>query len=144
MWQFFFHLRWASLIRFNLVVYWVEPITILKAPTPTGQPTRSEEQKSSPPESTHLVQIAGPCTRRNLPAGGENELADGALTNDNGTPKPIPAVSRASAPASAPGPPERYTDEYLQRATKLALKSFVKDQEHGQLQANFEAKDSKM
>ena len=71
--------------------------------------------------------MAGPRTRRN---------AGGAPTNDSGTPKPTPAVSRAPAPAFAPGPPGRYTDEDLQRATKLALELFVKGQEHGQLQAN--------
>ena len=84
--------------------------------------------------------MAGPCTCRN---------AGGAPTNDGGTPVPTPAVSRASTPApaqgsaptpasaSAPSPPRRYTDEDLQRATKLALESFVKGQEYGQLQANF-------
>ena len=56
--------------------------------------------------------MAKPRTRRN---------AGGALTNDSGTPKPTPAVSRAPtstpaltpAPASVPDPPERYTDEDL-------------------------------
>ena len=75
--------------------------------------------------------MAGPRIHRN---------AGGAPTNDSGTPVPTPAVSRAStsapAPASVPGPPGRYTDEDLQRATKLALESFVKGQEHGQLQAS--------
>ena len=69
--------------------------------------------------------MAGPRTRRN---------AGGAPTDDSGTPVPTPAVSRAPtpAPASVPGPPGRYTDEDLQRATKLALELFVKGQEHGQ------------
>ena len=89
--------------------------------------------------------MARPCTRRN---------ASGALTNDNGTsesisavshtptpaPAQIPALAHAPtptpAPASAPGLPGRYTDEDLQRVTKLALELFVKGQEHGQLQAN--------
>ena len=71
--------------------------------------------------------MAGPRTRRN---------AGGAPTDDSGTPVPTPAVSRTPAPASVPGPPGRYTDEDLQRATKLALESFVKGQEHGQLQAS--------
>ena len=66
--------------------------------------------------------------------------AGGAPTNDGDTPVPTPAVSRtptlAPAPASVPGPLGRYTDEDLQRAIKLALESFVKGQEHGQLQAN--------
>ena len=60
----------------------------------------------------------------------------GALTNDSGTPKPTPAVAYTPAPTSVLGPPERYTDEDLQRATKLALESFVKGQEHSQLQAS--------
>ena len=76
-----------------------------------------------------------------------------APTNNNGTFQPIPAVSCAftpalanisapaqaftPAPASTLGPPGRYTDNNLQRTTKLALKLFVKCQEHSQLQANF-------
>ena len=86
----------------------------------------------------------------------------GTPINDSGTPVPIPAVfcaptaapaetpvpaetpapAQAQAPtptsacASVSGPPERYTDEDLQRATKLALESFVKGPEHGQLQAS--------
>ena len=87
--------------------------------------------------------MAGPRTRRNPPLGGKDELA-GAPTEGNSTlavsraPNPAPAQAPAptSAPASTPGPPGRYTDKDLQRATKLALKSFVKSQEHGQLQAN--------
>ena len=73
--------------------------------------------------------MAEPRTRRNA---GE------APTNCSGTPEPTPAVSRAptSAPASALGPPGRYTDKNLQRTTKLALELFIKGQEHGQLQAN--------
>ena len=73
--------------------------------------------------------MAGPRTRRN---------AGKAPTNGSGTSKPTPAVSRAPTPTSvsAPGPPRRYTDEDLKRANKLALKLFVKGQEHGQLQAN--------
>ena len=87
--------------------------------------------------------MAGPRTRRNPPLGGEDELA-GAPTEGNSTPSPSPVVSQAQTPAPAqapaptpaPGPPGRYTDEDLQRATKLALESFVKGQEHGQLPAN--------
>ena len=66
-----------------------------------------------------------------------------APTNDSNTPVPILVVSCiltpvpaqaltfTSAPAFIPGLPGRYTDENLQKATKLALKSFVKGQEHG-------------
>ena len=77
----------------------------------------------------------------------------GAPTNDSSTPEPIPIISHtpipapaqalaptlAPTPASVPGPPGRYTDENLQRATKLALKSFVKGQKHGP--ANFAPRD---
>ena len=85
--------------------------------------------------------MAGPSTHRNLPFGGKDELA-GASTKRNSTsavfcaPTPAPAQALAStptpAPASVPGLPGRYTDKNLQRATKLALESFVKGQEHGQ------------
>ena len=91
--------------------------------------------------------MAGPRTRRNPPLGGKDELA-GAPTKGNSTPAvscaptpapaqgPAPTPAPASVPASAQGPPRRYMDEDLQRATKLALELFVKGQEHGQLQAN--------
>ena len=87
--------------------------------------------------------MAGPRTRCNPPLGDKDELA-GALTEGNSTSLPSPVVSQAQTPAPtqapaptpAPGPLERYTDKDLQRATKLALESFVKGQEHGQLQAN--------
>ena len=85
--------------------------------------------------------MAGPCTRRNPPFGGEDELAE-APTEGNSTPAisraPTPAPAQALAPTSAPtpasvpGPPGRYTDKNLQRTTKLALELFVKGQEHGQ------------
>ena len=94
--------------------------------------------------------MAGPRNRRNPPLGGEDELA-GAPTEGNSTPAvsraPTPAPARAlaptpaPAPASVPGPPGRYTDKNLQRATKLALESFVKGQEHGQLQASTAPRD---
>ena len=71
--------------------------------------------------------MAGPRIRRN---------AGGAPTDDSGTPKPTPAISHAPtlapaqapapAPASVPGPPGRYIDKNLHKATKLALESFVK------------------
>ena len=94
-------------------------------------------------------------------AGSHTRCNDGkAPTDNNNSPVPIPAVSCAPtaapaqtlvpaeaptsaqapastpAPASVPGPPGRYTDEDLQRATKLVLESFIKGQEHGQLQAS--------
>ena len=74
--------------------------------------------------------MVGPRTGRN---------ASRALISSSGTPKPTPAVSHAptSALVSALGSLGRYTDKDLQRATKLALKLFVKGQKHGQLQANF-------
>ena len=81
--------------------------------------------------------MAGPRARRNPPPpAGEDELAGEAPTDGSGIPVPTPAVSRvptlapAGAPAPAqipaPGPPVRYTNEDLQRATKLALESFVR------------------
>ena len=77
--------------------------------------------------------MTGPRTRRNPLLGGKNELA-GAPIEGNST----SAISCASifapilAPALASGPPKRYTDKNLQRATKLALELFVKGQKHGQ------------
>ena len=47
-------------------------------------------------------------------------------------PTPAPPQAPAPAPASVLGPPGRYTDKDLQKATKLALELFVKGQEHGQ------------
>ena len=54
------------------------------------------------------------------------------------TPVPTEALAPTQAPASAsvPGSPGRYIDKDLQKATKLALESFVKGQEHDQLQAS--------
>ena len=83
--------------------------------------------------------MAGPCTRRNI---------GGVPTNNSNTPKPIFAVSYALifvpvhasaltlvlAFASILSLLNKYTDEDLQRATKLALQLFVKNQKHGQLQ----------
>ena len=78
----------------------------------------------------------------NPPPTGKDELAGGAPrapTKGSGIPTPISAASRALTPAPAPtfapGLPGLYTDMDLQRATKLALKLFVKGQKHGQ--ANF-------
>ena len=92
--------------------------------------------------------MAGLRTRRNPSPGSKDELAGAPIEGNS-----IPAISRTptSAPAQAldltlapvlasvPGPPGRYIDEDLQRATKLALKSFVKGQKHGQ--ANSASRD---
>ena len=66
------------------------------------------------------------CTRCN---------AGGAPTNNSGTPKSIPAIFRAPTPifVSALGLLRRYTDEDLQKVTKLALESFIKSEKYGQL-----------
>ena len=78
--------------------------------------------------------MAGPRTRRsprnNPPLTGEDELAGDAPeapTKGSSTPTSAPA----QVPTSAPGPTGMYTDVDLQRATRLALESFVKGQEHG-------------
>ena len=77
--------------------------------------------------------MAGLGTCYNPLLGGKDKLA-GAPTEGNSTPAisraPTPALAQAPAstpaPALALGPPGRYTDKDLQRATKLALKLFVK------------------
>lgn len=52
------------------------------------------------------------------------------------TPGPAPVVTPAPAPTPAPSTSvSRYTDEDLQRATKLALESFFQRQKHAQNQA---------
>ena len=85
------------LLRFNLVVYWIEPITILKALNLTGQPAHLEEQKFYRYLPTHPNnQMAGPRTHHNPPLGGKDELA-GAPTKGNS----IPAISHAPTPAPA-------------------------------------------
>ena len=61
----------------------------------------------------------------------------GAPTKGSNTPTPSPPVSRAQTPADAPAPTPAppsgtYTDVDLQRATKLALESFVQGQAHAQ------------
>ena len=86
--------------------------------------------------------MAGPQARRNAsPPAGKDELAGdvpGVPIKGSGTHTLTLAAFRAPtlAPAPVPGPLGRYTDENLQRATKLALDSFVRGQEHGQIQAN--------
>ena len=88
--------------------------------------------------------MAGPricrSPRCNLPPGGEDKLAGsppGAPTEGSNTPTPSPPVSWAQTPADAPAPtpaPPRgtYTDADLQRATKLALDSFIQGQAYAQ------------
>lgn len=62
-----------------------------------------------------------------FPLAGKDKLAKEAFIDGNN----IPAVSCAltpalfQAPAFTPDPPSRYTDEDLQRVTKLALESFA-------------------
>ena len=96
--------------------------------------------------------MAGSHTCCNSLFKGKDELAGEAPTNGSHTstpavswaqtpaltevPMPAQTLAPAQTPAPAPGPPGRYTDKDLQRATKLALESFVQGQEHGQLQAN--------
>ena len=81
--------------------------------------------------------MAGLRTRCNSPPAGKDELAGGVPFEGSGTPTPTPAASRAPTPAPAqysapaPGPPGVYTNVDLQKATRLALKSFVKGQKHG-------------
>ena len=95
------------------------------------QPARLKKQKFI--VTSRANQMIGLRTRCNPPFGDKNKLAE-ALTKGNST----LAVFRAFSPtpASAPGLLWRYRDKDLQRATKLALKLFVKGQEHGQLQVN--------
>ena len=83
--------------------------------------------------------MADPRTRRsprsNPTPTGKDELAGGASgapTKGSGTLTSTPAVSRAHTPAPALDPQDRYADEDLQRATKLALELFAKGQEHSQ------------
>ena len=81
--------------------------------------------------------MAGPRTWRNLPPASKDELAERAFSEGSDTSTSPSAASRASilapASASAPGPPGKYMDEDLRRATKLALELFVRGQEYGQL-----------
>ena len=69
--------------------------------------------------------MAKPYTRRN---------AGRVSTNSSNTSVLTTAISWTQTPAptqaSALGSLKRYTDEDLQRATKLALKLFVKGQQH--------------
>ena len=83
--------------------------------------------------------MAGPYTCcgywSNLLPTGKDELAKDAPrapTKSSDIRTRIFAVSRASTPALTPGSSDRYTDEDLQRATKLALESFAKSHKYGQ------------
>ena len=87
--------------------------------------------------------MAGLRTCHKLPPAGKGELAGRGPNKSSGTPfpslaascVPIPMPAQASeALAPTPGQPGRYTNEDLQSATKLAVKSFVNGQEYGQLQ----------
>ena len=90
-------------------------------------------------------------TRCNLPFNGKDKLAE-AFTERNSIPAVCRALTLAPAQALAPtpalastlDPPERYIDEDLLTATKLALKLFIKGQEHGQLQANFTPREQSL
>ena len=95
------------LLWFNLVVYWVESITILKTLNLMDQPACLEKQKFYIHlQTSSSYQMASPYTCRNFFAAGKDELAGRALSNDSGTPNPTPAVFCTStlAPAQAPAP----------------------------------------
>ena len=88
--------------------------------------------------------MAGPRTHRNAsgaPTNNSNTSVSTPAISCTLTPAPaqtfVPAQAPTPAPTSASDPPGKYTDEDLQRATKLALELFVKGQEDGQFQANF-------
>ena len=77
------------------------------------------------PPANHM---AGPCSCRNpFPLAGKDKLARKAPTDDSGILAvfcaPIPTPPQAPTPTL--GPTCRYTDEDLQKATKLALESFI-------------------
>lgn len=79
-------------------------------------------------------------SQNNPSLNGNNKLArsaTGALIEDSGTPIFIPATSWAYSPTLALVAPDLYTNTDLQRATKLALESFVKGQEYGQANSAF-------
>ena len=94
-----------------------------------GQLAYSEKQQSYEYLLTHSAnQMAGLRTRRSPLFGGKDEFAE-ASTEGNSTPavscapNSAPAqafaLTLAPAPASVPGPPERYIDKDLQKAIKL-------------------------
>lgn len=72
-------------------------------------------------------------SRNNPPLTDKDELAGGApraSNNDSGTSFPIPAASYTLTFILALGLPDIYTNVDLQRATRLALKLFIKSQKH--------------
>lgn len=79
--------------------------------------------------------MASPCICRNLHLAGKDQFTEQVFIDGSDIPVIfyvfIPIPPQAPTPASAPGSLGRYTDENLQKATKLALKLFVKGQEHG-------------
>ena len=84
--------------------------------------------------------MAGPRTscspRSNSLPTGKEKLIGGALEAPiEGSNISTATLATSPAPAPTSGPPGLYTDVNLQRATKVALKLFVKGQEHSQ--ANF-------
>lgn len=93
----------------------------------------------------HLNKIASLYICRSPAVVGEDKLAGSISTKDNNTLIPSLATSRAliTAPAKAhsptPDPQGIYTNIDLQRATKLALKFFLKGQEYGK--ANFASRN---
>ena len=103
-----------------------------------GQLARLEETEVTDTFETNLAkQMAGPRNCRSLQSNSlptsKDELAEGALeasTKSSDTVTLTPAISLAPVPAL--GMPGLYMDVNLQRATKLALKLFMKGQKYGQ------------
>lgn len=83
--------------------------------------------------------MTGLQTCYNLASIGKDELAKRAHIKGNST--FTSASAQVPAPAQTPALALSllgiYTDVNLQRATKLVLKMFIKDQKYSQLQANF-------
>ena len=86
--------------------------------------------------------MVGPCTHHNAgkaPTNDNNTLIPTSavscvsISAPAQTPAPVQASTPTPAPASASGLLKRYTDKNLQRVTKLALESFIKNQKYGQL-----------
>lgn len=81
--------------------------------------------------------MASSCTRRNSALVREDELTGSIPTKSSNTLTPSPAISQVQTPTPAqapvPAPPDMYIYINLQIATSLAIKSFVKGQEHGKI-----------